>query len=106
MTGKCKPWEVWVAAVKFEDSDEIKNRPVVITDTGTAVLLALKVTTHSPRQQFEGEYPLVRWCAAGLKKPSTVRMGAILKLEQRDLLYMIGRLHPVDILEIRGYLNG
>lgn len=94
------PWEVWLAAVQFEDSPEVKKRPVVVTSTGDVYVLALKVTSHPPRNQW-GEYALMEWQAAGLRKPSTVRISKLLHLLPTDLVYKIGKLDIVDILAIR-----
>ena len=99
------PWEVWFAAVRFEDSPQIKNRPVVVTSTGNIYVIALKVTSHNPRNEW-GEYALQQWQSAGLDKPSTVRIGKRLRLQQSDLVYKIGKLHPQDILNIQRILAG
>lgn len=100
-----KPWEVWFASVRFEDSPEVKKRPVVVTSSGEIYVLALKVTSHAPRNEW-GEYALQQWQAAGLKKPSTVRIGKRLRLEYRDMVHKIGRLHPLDIMAIQRILAG
>ena len=100
-----KPWEVWFASVRFEDSPEVKKRPVVVTSSGEIFVLALKVTSHAPRNVW-GEYALQQWQAAGLKKPSTVRIEKRLRLEYRDMVHKIGRLHPLDIMAIQRILAG
>ena len=100
-----KPWEVWFAAVRFEDSPQIKNRPVVVTSSGAIYVMALKVTSHVPRNEW-GEYALQHWQAAGLNKPSTVRIGKRLRLQQSDMVHRIGKLHPVDILNIQRIIAG
>lgn len=100
-----KPWEVWLAAVRFEDSPQIKNRPVVVTSTEQIYVIALKVTSHAPRMEW-GEYALQQWQAAGLSKPSTVRISKRLKLMGRDMVHKIGDLHPLDILNIQRILAG
>lgn len=92
-------WDVWFASVRFEDSDEVKARPVVITDHGEVYVLALKVTSHAPRDAW-GEYALVYWREAGLSKPSTVRISKRLRLEPRDMIRKVGTLHPMDIMSI------
>lgn len=92
-------WDVWFASVRFEDSDEVKARPVVITDHGEVYVLALKVTSHAPRDAW-GEYALVYWREAGLNKPSTVRISKRLRLEPRDMIRKVGTLHPMDIMSI------
>ena len=98
-------WEVWLAAVRFEDSTEVKNRPVVVTSSGDVFVLALKVTSHDPRSQW-GEYALQYWKAAGLQKPSTVRIGKRLRLQHGDMIHKIGRLHPLDIVNIQRIIAG
>ena len=100
-----KPWEVWFAAVRFEDSPQIKNRPVVVTSSGAIYVMALKVTSHVPRNE-RGEYALQHWQAAGLNKPSTVRIGKRLRLQQSDMVHRIGKLHPLDILNIQRIIAG
>lgn len=97
-------WEVWFADVKFEDSDEVKQRPVVIVENHTAYILALKVTGHEPRKNYPGEYRLKFWREAGLAKPSTVRISKKLYLEDRDLNRCLGRLHPYDIIQIQTFI--
>ena len=100
-----KPWEVWFAAVRFEESPQIKNRPVVVTSSGAIYVMALKVTSHVPRNEW-GEYALQHWQAAGLNKPSTVRIGKRLRLQQSDMVHRMGKLHPLDILNIQRIIAG
>lgn len=99
------PWEVWLAAVRFEDSPQVKNRPVVITSTGKIYVLALKVTSQAPRNSW-GEYSLQRWKEAGLNKESTVRISKRLQLALTDMLFKIGDLHPQDIVNIQRIIAG
>lgn len=98
-----KPWEVWFASVRFEDSPTVKSRPVVVTSSGAVYVCALKVTSHAPRNEW-GEYQLAQWQFAGLKCPSTVRISKQLRLEQRDMIHRIGTLHPIDILGIQNII--
>lgn len=96
MTGTIEPWDLWWALVRFEDTDEIKRRPVVVLENGEAMALVMKVTSHEPRQQW-GKYDIVYWKSAGLPKPSTIRMTQLIRLEHGMFDRRIGRLHPVDI---------
>lgn len=98
-------WEVWSASVKFEESIERKQRPVVIIKPGTAVCISLKVTSHPPRENCIGEYPLKKWKEAGLYKPSTVRVSKVIELTSNDFAGKIGRLHPIDILALQNILE-
>ena len=83
---KCKPWQVWRAVVKFEESGEAKPRPVLIFDTGHMIALSLKMTSHAPRV---GDYALLDWKKAGLKVPTTVRFHQKLELKESDLQWQI-----------------
>lgn len=90
-----KPWDVWWAYVKFDDSPEIKRRPVVVLQTGEIVIVALKVTSHEERNTY-GDIDITYWKAAGLSKPSTVRASFLLELEHGAFDGKIGELHPLD----------
>ncbi len=100
MSGEYRTWDIWYARVKFEDSDEVKRRPVVIINQ-SAYILCLKVTSNPSRNNCTDEYPLRYWKEAGLSMPSTVRLGKKIKLIESDFDEMIGRLHTNDILLIQ-----
>lgn len=100
-----QPWDVWWADVRFEDQPtETKVRPVVILSSGELFVVAIKVTSHVPRDQW-GEYALIRWKEAGLPKPSTLRLQKRLRLQRADLRARIGALHPSDIFAIERLLS-
>lgn len=99
-----EPWEVWFANVRFEDETGTKDRPVIITESGTVFVLALFVTSHVPRNNW-GEVELIKWQYAGLNRPSTVRVTRQLELLESDLRKRIGKLHPIDILQIQRYID-
>ena len=97
-----KEWEVWLAYVKFEDMpDVIKERPVIILADKRAYLISLKVTSAPPREHYYGEYVLKEWRKAGLAKESTVRISKKLKLIETDFVRKLGRVTPIDIMQIR-----
>ena len=91
-------WEVWAAKVKFEDSPQVKTRPVLVLQDKIVYAVCLKMTSASPRA---GEYALKDWAAVGLKKPTTVRVGKVLHLQPRDMKYKIGDLSPIDIANVQ-----
>ncbi|MCL2050879.1 MAG: type II toxin-antitoxin system PemK/MazF family toxin [Lachnospiraceae bacterium] len=99
---KHKIWEVWFAKVKFEDSDLVKNRPVLIIGQSKAIIISLKMTTHSQRDRYD--YPLRHWNKAGLKKETIVRTTKICHLIESDLVWKIGRLSEHDIIQIQNLL--
>lgn len=94
-------WDIWFADVPFEDIVGSKSRPVLITNSLETYVLALKATSHEPRGYEPYDVPLRRWREAGLKQPTTVRVSKPVKLEQDQLAYKVGTLHPVDIAYIR-----
>lgn len=98
-------WEIWWAYVKFEDSNEVKKRPVLVLEDRVAYILSLKITSHAPRKKFDGEYQLLQWEKAGLTKPSVVRTSKVLCLEEDDFDTKIGKLTDADIYAIQMLLN-
>lgn len=93
---KAKRYEIWQARVRFEDEDAVKERPVLIWNH-TAYVIAYKMT-GTDRGDDKDEYRVVYWQAAGLSKPTSVRITKQLKLIEADLLYQIGILDRRDQL--------
>ena len=105
MVNNFAPWDVWLANVAFEDKPlEYKARPVVILSTGEVFILSLKVTTHAPRSGW-GEYALIKLQAAGLTKPSTVRISKLVRIAPADMIKKLGKLHTLDIMNIQQILS-
>ena len=94
---KCEPWQVWWANVAFEDSNETKKRPVLIIDTNRMIAFALKMTTHEPRC---GDYALLDWQRAGLRKQTCVRFHQKLELREDVIVSQIGAVSLLDKLNI------
>lgn len=100
-------WDVWLAAVKFEDKpDVIKERPVIIYDKHKAFLLSFKVTGQMPRKNFAGEYVLQEWKEAGLDTVSVVRTEQQLKLVPQDFRKKLGHLRTRDIMALKVIMLG
>jgi len=95
-------WQIWLANVRFEDSPEIKKRPVLILQNAATYVLALKMTSQPPRP---GEYIIKDWQTAGLKKETTVRIDKLLKLSPNTLCHKIGKLSFVDIANLQQILS-
>ena len=83
-------YDIWQAKVKFEESDEAKERPVLIWNN-QGFLVAYKMT-GTDRGDDQDEYRIRYWKEAGLTKPTSVRLRKVLRLEKGDLLYKIGEL--------------
>ena len=90
-------WEIWDALVRFEDSPEIKQRPVLIYNNIGYVLISYKITGTN-RGDNECELRIRNWEEAGLDKPSSVRIEKMLRLRPDDLLGKRGKLSDEDIL--------
>lgn len=101
-----KKWEIWFAGVMFEDTNQIKKRPVLIIDDNltAGLLLTLKMTSKPPRNNFYGEYPLKYWSNAGLKKPTTVRVSKKILMSDNDLQFKIGKIDNYDIINIENLI--
>lgn len=83
-------YEIWQARVRFEESEEIKERPVLIWNK-QVFLIAYKMT-GTDRGDDRDEYRIRYWREAGLSKPTSMRLRKVLRLTEDDLLYRIGAL--------------
>jgi mRNA-degrading endonuclease toxin of MazEF toxin-antitoxin module len=80
-------FEIWLARVYFKDKPNVvKQRPVVVIDTRESSATVAKVTSHTPRDDFEGEVAIENWQEAGLLKPSTIRCSQVYELNYSELL--------------------
>ena len=100
MSGKFKQWDIWWADVKFEESADIKRRPVLIVSPQKMFVMALKMTS-TDRGDNMTEYQVRDWQSAGLSNPTSIRLRQYLKLKDADITKYIGRLSPMDILLIQ-----
>ena len=91
-------WDICIADVPFEDLPESKVRPVLVLEKEAAVIKGLKMTGQQARP---GEYKLVKWKEAGLKKPTVVRVEKKLQLPKQNIRKKIGHLLPVDIVGVQ-----
>lgn len=99
-------WDIWLANVRFEDNpEESKLRPVLVIDKQNMFILSFKMTSHTPRQNFYGEYSIKYYKEAGLVKPTVIRLSKKLLLLENEFIHQIGRLHPYDINEVYKILN-
>lgn len=95
-----QPWEIWLAYVKFVDQPwRGKIRPVLVMEANGR-LFAANITSHAPRENFEGEYVIKYWREAGLYKESTLRLSVNWDIEANNLLRKIGDLQEEDITNI------
>ena len=100
-------WEIWMASFAYDDDPtKAKDRAVlVIDDNITFPILVAKVTTHKPRNNYQGEYQIIKWKEAGLNLPSTIRLSKQLLLEKINFRKKKGRLHPIDIIAVQKLIS-
>lgn len=83
-------YEIWRAKVRFEESNEIKERPVLIWENHI-FMIAYKMT-GTDRGDNQDEYRIRYWREAGLSKPTSIRLRKVLRLTENDLVCKIGEL--------------
>jgi mRNA interferase MazF len=89
--------EVLLAFLPFSDGLGGKRRPVlVVHDFGDADLLVVPVTSHPAR--LAADVILTDWKGAGLRIPSTVRVGKLATIEKSCIVRKLGALPPDDAL--------
>lgn len=98
-------YEIWQANVKFEDSPEVKQRPVMIWNDCAFVIVAYKLT-GADRGDNREEFKIEHWKEAGLTKPTTVRILKVLRLTRKDLVVKIGELDFRDRLRFELRISG
>lgn len=91
------PWEIWHARFNFDDRG-YKFRPVLVLAYSQDGLLAAMITSASNKLSLPLDTPLEDWRAAGLTKPSLVRVDRIALLPPTYLgtAGRIGRLSSRD----------
>ena len=99
-----KRYELWLAGVKFEESNDIKQRPVLIWND-KAFIIAYKITS-TDRGDNNREFKIEFWKEAGLTKPSTIRIPQVLRLESGDMVSKLGELDYRDRLRFDQRISG
>ena len=94
-------WDVWLAEVKYEDSDEVKERPVLIYNETEVFIVGFKGT--SSIRKGDDEYTLIDWKKAGLLHETNFRLSKKLRIEKSKFKRKIGTITKNDriIIEFR-----
>ncbi|MDR1404856.1 MAG: type II toxin-antitoxin system PemK/MazF family toxin [Candidatus Methanoplasma sp.] len=94
------PWSVWTARVKFEDSPEVKNRPVVVlkNDDNLCICSVLPITSKH-KDKCDG-YLISNLECVNLRKVSTVKL-QYFEIEHDKLIKFLGMLDPADIYNLK-----
>lgn len=104
MTGTIDKWHIWMANVKFEDSDEVKERPVLIMNNAVYAISAFKMTGTNRGDKFP-EHRIRNCQAAGLTKETSVRLDKLLRLDKSVLTTYVGKLGFEDRFLIESKLS-
>ena len=99
-----KRYEIWWANVMFEDTNEVKRRPIMIWND-TAFVIAYKMTT-TDRGETREEFRVEHWKEAGLEKPTCIRISKVLRLKKTDLIEKNGELDYRDQLRFELRIAG
>ena len=89
-------WDIWNAYFKYENINDGKVRPVLVIDSDNYFTISAEITSHEPRDEFEGEVAIKFWKEAGLNSPFTVRLSKILELSDFSFVNKIGKLKKLD----------
>lgn len=89
-----RPGELWIAGVLFTNGLESKRRPVLILWQDGLDYVVAAVTTSAPRSVTD--VLLTEWAAAGLARPSVVRLLRLDSFHRSVLLRELGRIHERD----------
>ena len=103
----CKRWELVLVPFPFTDLSSAKRRPDLIVspdsyNAGKDVVIAY-VTSQVTAPPQIGDYKIQRWKAAGLPKPSMVRM-KFATIDKTIVIKTIGEAEAVDREEIEKIL--
>lgn len=82
----------------FADLHVQKRRPGLVLISDDVDLVVARITTHSPRHQFD--VALTGWTASGLPHASTVRLTKLATLDHRLVHHVVGHLQSEDIQSI------
>ena len=97
-------WDIVKARIYFDDMLAYKDRPVLVLDEVYNLYCSLKITSNIERKGL-GEYNIKLWKAAGLNKPSNIRLSKFLVLEQKSIIEKYGVLYPLDRKELIDQIN-
>ena len=104
-------YDIYLGAVPYEEDEELplsryKIRPVVILDQNAGYILNVApITSHAVRDWDVGDYEIIDWKEAGLRKPSTVRLDNLINLNRINIEKKIGRLTARDIKNVSEILR-
>ena len=92
-------YEIWDAYVKFEDDpNTVQKHPVMIWNDNVYICTGFKITSTN-RGDNDKELRIVHWEESGLDHESSIRLGKLVKLEEKDFIRKRGKLDDRDRLK-------
>jgi len=95
----------------FTDLTTVKRRPAIIFSSNTynqthPDVILVAITSQVSAHQKSDEYPLSNseQIAAGLPKPSIVKLGKIVTIDQQLIQIILGKLPPKTIIKLKEIL--
>jgi mRNA interferase MazF len=100
MTG-CEAGEVVLVPFPFADLQTTKQRPALVLRAIASpalpeIVLIAMITSRTDAAEIEGDCPIRGWEAAGLLKPSKVRLAKLVTIEHGLLRRRLGELAATD----------
>lgn len=104
-------YDIYIGAIPYEEDEDLptpryKTRPVIILDNSAGIILNVApITSHGVREWDSGDYKIIDWREAGLRKPSTARLDKLVDLNHMNLGGRVGRLTVRDIKNVASILG-
>jgi mRNA interferase MazF len=95
--------DVFICRFPFTSGDLSKPRPVLVLFDLHADVVICRISSVAPHGPFD--VPLSDWRAAGLLKPSIVRLNRLVTAETAILHARLGELSPADRDAVRSAWN-
>ena len=93
-----QPGEIWYVDFPFEDDpNQSKKRPCIVIDVEKLEVLAIKVTTHKPRDEFD--IPILNW-RQYLPEESYARVSQSVSISKKSFLKKLAQLSEKEFKEI------
>ena len=96
--------DIYWAEVKYEDSETVENRPILIWNENEVFCISFKITSTN-RGDDELECSLKDWQREGLNNPSYVRLNHLIKINKSKIINKIGEISYLDMFRIQERLS-
>lgn len=103
-------YNIYIANIPFDDSNQSKFRPALLIDIDKSTVLVYKITSKYQNKFdriMDFYYPIVNWRDAHLRKPSYVDVHKTYRLPQSVVFkhQPIGMLSEYDVVALFDFTN-